>query len=53
MANDSGYHSICEKDVYHSVKIFTLKTPTLIIKEYILSRFKEEHGPYKGTGNEI
>ena len=35
------------------VKIFTLKTPTLIIKEYILSRFKEEHGPYKGTGNEI
>ncbi len=27
--------------------------PTLFIKEYILTRFKEEHGPYKGTGNEI
>ena len=36
-----------------SVKIFTLKMPTLIIKEYILTRFKEEHDPYKGTGSEI
>ena len=35
------------------VKIFTLKMPTLIIKEYILTHFKEEHGPHKGTGNEI
>ena len=35
------------------VKIFTLKTPTLIIKEYILTRFKEERDPYKGTGSEI
>ena len=35
------------------VKIFTLKMPTLIIKEYILTRFKGEHGPYKGTGSEI
>ena len=30
------------------VKIFTLKTPTLIIKEYISTRFKEERDPYKG-----
>ena len=35
------------------VKIFTLKTPTLIIKEYISTRFKEERDPYKGTGSEI
>ena len=27
--------------------------PTLIINEYILTRFKEEHGPYMETGNEI
>ena len=35
------------------VKIFTLKMPTLIIKEYILTRFKEEHGPNMEAGNEI
>ena len=35
------------------VKIFTLKMLTLIIKEYILTRFKEERDPYKGTGSEI
>ena len=29
------------------VKIFTLKMPTLIINEYILTRFKEEHGDRK------
>ena len=35
------------------VKIFTLKKPTLIIKEYISTRFKEERDPYEGTGSEI
>ena len=39
--------------IHPYVKIFTLKMPTLITKEYILTCFKDEHGPYKGTGYEI
>ena len=44
----SAVHGVNTK----GVKIFTLKMPTLIIKVYILTRFKGEHGPYKGTGSE-
>ena len=42
-----------KREAIEAVKIFTLKMPTLINKKYILTRFKGEHGTYKGTGSKI